>query len=68
MVNSWIIIAGNLVAFPALAFSLYFNNFWGAISALALKTLFGEGWRSPSIALISKSTNPNNFGKVLAAG
>ena len=68
MVNSWVIIVGNMVAFPALAASLFLGNFWLAISALALKTLFGEGWRSPSIALISKSTEANKFGKVLAAG
>ena len=68
MVNSWIIIAGNLVAFPALACSLYFGNFWLAIAALAIKTLFGEGWRSPSIALISKATDSSKFGKILAAG
>lgn len=68
MVNSWIIIIGNIIAFPALAASLYFNNFWMAISALAVKTLFGEGWRSSSIALISKSTESQKFGKVLAAG
>lgn len=68
MVNSQIIIAGNLIAFPALACSLFLGNFWMAIGALAIKTLFGEGWRSPSIALISKSTDSNKFGKVLATG
>ena len=68
MANSYIIMAGNFLALPTLIGALVSPNFYVAMACLSLNILSGEGWRSPSIAMISKSVKSRQFGKMLTAG
>jgi hypothetical protein len=67
MANSYIIMAGNMLALPTLLGALLSPNFYVAMGFLALNILSELGWRSPSIAMISKSVRSNKFGKILVA-
>ena len=68
MANSYIIMAGNFLAMPALIGALVASNFYVAMGFLSLNILSETGWKSPSIAMISKSVKSRQFGKVLTAG
>jgi MFS family permease len=58
MANSFIIMAGNMFALPSLLGALLSPNFYASMAFLAINILSGEGWRSPSLAMISKSVKP----------
>lgn len=53
MLKAWICVAGNLIAMPLFVASvLTTNNFWLSMAFTALRFLFGEPWRSPSVTMI----------------
>jgi nitrate/nitrite transporter NarK len=53
MFKAWVCIAGNMIAMPLFVASVMItDNFWLSISLTALRFLFGEPWRSPSVTMI----------------
>lgn len=53
MLKAWICVGGNLIALPLfIASVLTTNNFWLSMSFTALRFLFGEPWKSPSVTMI----------------
>jgi hypothetical protein len=52
MANPWIIIAGNVVALPALLISMTTNNFWLSVGLMSFKVLGFENWWPINIAMI----------------
>lgn len=53
MLKAWICVAGNLIALPLfIASVLITDNFWLSMSFTALRFLFGEPWKSPSVTMI----------------
>lgn len=68
MFKAWVCIAGNLLALPCFIASVMItNNFWLSISFTALRFLFGEPWRSPSVTMIQNSSDPEKFGNLVSA-
>lgn len=53
MLKAWICVGGNMIALPLFVASvLTTNNFWLSMSFTALRFLFGEPWKSPSVTMI----------------
>ena len=52
MANPYIIIAGNVVALPALLIAMTTNNFWLAVGLMSFKVLGFENWWPINIAMI----------------
>ena len=68
MLKAWICIAGNMIAMPLFVASVMTtNNFWLSISFTALRFLFGEPWRSPSVTMMQNSSAPEKFGNLVSA-
>jgi MFS family permease len=68
MLKAWICIGGNMIAMPFFVASvLTTDNFWLSISFTALRFLFGEPWRSPSVTMMQNSSNPEKFGNLVSA-
>ena len=68
MMNAWVCIFGNILAFPLFAASvLITDNFWLSIVFTALRFLVGEPYRSPSVTMIQNSAKPEKFGSLVSA-
>jgi nitrate/nitrite transporter NarK len=68
MLKAWICIAGNLIAMPLFVASvLITDNFWLSMGFTALRFLFGEPWKSPSVTMMQNSSNPEKFGNLVSA-
>lgn len=53
MFKAWVCIAGNMIAMPFFVASvLTTDNFYLSMAFTALRFLFGEPWRSPSVTMI----------------
>jgi len=68
MMKAWVCVAGNLLALPFFIGSvLITNNFGLSMACTALRFLFGEPFRSPSVTMLQNSTKPEKFGNLIAA-
>ena len=67
MVNSYIIMAGNLLAMPMFIFSVITADFKLAMAFYSLRVLFSESWSAPSVTLLQNSTDSTKFGRIFSA-
>lgn len=59
---------GSILGWPFFTLSvLLTNNFYLAMAGTAGKYFIGEGWWSPNITMIQKSTPTNKFGNIISA-
>ena len=56
MANPYIIIAGNVVALPALLIAMTTNNFWLAVGLMSFKVLGFENWWHNGIIMVTQCT------------
>ena len=67
MVNSYIIMTGNLIAMPMFISAVCTQNFTLSMIFQALRVLFSESWSSPSVTLLQNSTDSRKFGRIFSA-
>lgn len=67
MTKSWIIMAGNILSIPLVAFGCWTSNFYLAMLAFTLKIFVSGSYYAPAITMMQNSTRPSNSGLVVSA-
>ena len=67
MTKSWIIMAGNVLSIPLVAFGCLTSNFYLAMLAFTAKIFVSGSYYAPAITMMQNSTRPSNAGLVVSA-
>lgn len=67
MTKSWLIMAGNILSIPLVAFGCMTSNFYLAMLAFTLKIFVSGSYYAPAITMMQNSTRPSNSGLVVSA-
>ena len=68
MTKAWVCVIGNIIAMPLFLISvLTTDNFYLAMTMVALKYIFGEMWKSPNLTMMQDTVDPRKFGNYVSA-
>lgn len=67
MTKAWIVMVGNVLSIPLVAFACFTSNFYLAMLAFTLKIFISGSYYAPAITMMQNSTRPSNSGLVVSA-
>lgn len=67
LTKSRLIMAGNVISIPLVAFACFTSNFYLAMLAFTMKIFVSGSYYAPAITMMQSSTRPSNAGLVVSA-
>lgn len=67
MTKSYLVMVGNVLSIPLVAFACFTSNFYLAMLAFTLKIFISGSYYAPAITMMQNSTRPSNSGLVVSA-
>ena len=67
MTKAWIVMIGNFLSVPLVAFACYTQSFYLALLAFTAKIFISGSYYAPAITMMQNSTRPSNSGLVVSA-
>ena len=66
MTKAWVVMAGNALSVPLIAFACFTKSFYLAMLAFTIKIFVAGSYYAPAITMMQSSTRPSNAGLVVS--
>lgn len=67
MTKSYLVIAGNVLSIPLVAFACFTSNFYLAMLAFTIKIFLSGSYYAPAITMMQNAERPSNAGLVVSS-